>query len=213
VNGLTMKGIVLISGGIDSPVAAYLMAQYDLIALHCDNYPYTEGTVQVAERVTARLEDVLKKKIPLFTVPHGEVLSEFLNVCGVDGRKYTCLLCKRMMFRIGERIAHVMGGDFLVTGESLGQVASQTLQNIYVTSRAVEIPIVRPVIGLDKLDIISIAETVGTYEISIEKASSCRAVPRYPATRAHLETVEALERRLSVEHFVSRAAETVEKVQ
>ncbi|MBU7014106.1 MAG: hypothetical protein HXS52_06725 [Theionarchaea archaeon] len=207
-----MKGIVLNSGGIDSPVAAYLMADHDLIALHCDNHPYTEGTLQIAARVTSRLGDVLKRKIPLFTVSHGDVLTEFQRVCGSDGRKYTCLFCKRMMFRVGERVAHVMGGDFLVTGENLGQVASQTLQNIYVTSRAVRISIVRPVIGLDKLDIISIAETLGTYEISTEKASGCRAVPRYPATRAQLDTVEALERRLPVEHFVARAVETMEKV-
>ncbi|MBU6996367.1 MAG: hypothetical protein HXS41_07205 [Theionarchaea archaeon] len=206
-----MKGIVLMSGGIDSPVAAYLMANYDLIALHCDNNPYTEGAKQAAAAVTARLEDVLKKEIPFFVAPHGEVLTEFLRVCEAEGRKYTCLFCKRMMFRVGERIALDMGGDFLVTGENLGQVASQTLQNILVTSRAVQIPIVRPVIGLDKLDIISIAETVGTYEISTGKAATCRAVPRYPATRAQLHTVEALEKRLPIERLVSRAAEAAEE--
>ena len=190
-----MKGLVLNSGGIDSPVAAYLMADYDLMAVHFDVYPYTK-TQSVAEKVIEQVEKVTKKEIPVVTVPFGDTLSQFLQVCSDKGKKYTCIFCKRMMFRTAEKIAHKTGCNFLITGENLGQVASQTLQNMYVTSRAVTIPIVRPVIGLDKLDIIALAEKIGTFRLSIEKAVGCRAVPKYPVTRAQLDKIEALEQLL-----------------
>lgn len=193
--------MVLNSGGIDSPVAAYIMADHDLIAVHFDAHPYS-NTVQVADHVIVQLNKILKKDIPVVTVPHGEILTQFLDVCGDDGKKYTCIFCRRMMFRTAEKIAHKMGCTFLITGENLGQVASQTLQNMYVTSRAVTIPIVRPVIGLDKLDIIAIAEKIGTFPISIEKAARCRAVPKYPVTKARLDKIEALEELLSVDEFM-----------
>jgi thiamine biosynthesis protein ThiI len=109
------------------------------------------------------------------------------------------------MFRIAQTIAHRHDCQFLITGENLGQVASQTLHNIFVTSRAVTIPIIRPLIGLDKLDIITLAERIGTYEISIENASHCRAVPRYPAIRANLSMIEALEDRLDIQALVDEA--------
>jgi thiamine biosynthesis protein ThiI len=194
-----VRGLVLNSGGIDSPVAAYLMGEYDLIAVHFNNEPYTDSTTRIAEHVIEKLEEVLGKKIPIFTVPHGMILSAFLAGCEDEDKKYTCIFCRRMMFRIAERIAHMKNCNFLLTGENLGQVASQTLQNIYVTSRAVEIPIVRPVIGLDKLDIIAIAEKIGTYDISIENKTYCDAVPRYPVIKAQLERVEAIESLIDIE--------------
>ncbi len=201
-----MRGLVLNSGGIDSPVAAYLMAQHDFAAVHFDNGLYGSAAY-TAEKIIEKLREILKKEIPSYTVPHDVNLSAFLKVCGKEGKKYTCIFCKRMMLRIAERIAQDEHCTFLVTGENLGQVASQTLQNIYVTSRAVTIPVVRPVIGLDKLDIISIAERIGTYNISIEKQIHCDAVPRYPVIKAQLEAIEALERDIDVEELVLRALE------
>lgn len=201
-----MKGLVLNSGGIDSPVAAYVMGHYDLAAVHFDTYPYS-SPVKTAEKITKKLSEVLEKEIPHYTVPLGESLSAFLGVCGTDGKKYTCIFCKRMMFRIAERIALKEFCDFLLTGENLGQVASQTLQNIYVTSRAVEIPIVRPLIGLDKLDVIALAEKIGTYNISIENTESCRAVPQYPAIKAQLEKILTIEARMHVDELVGKALE------
>ncbi len=205
-----MRGLVLISGGIDSPVAAYVMADNDLAAVHFDTSPYSD-TVATAEKVVEKLKEILKREIPFSIVPHGGILSEFLHICGEENRKYTCIFCKRMMFRMAERIAHRETCHFLITGENLGQVASQTLKNIYVTSRAVEIPIVRPLIGLDKLDIISIAEKISTYDISVEKASECSAVPKYPAVRGHLEKIEALEKSLDIQSHTQKALEAAEK--
>ncbi len=204
-----MKGILLNSGGIDSPVAAYLMAEHDLISVHFDSQPYSGGTERIAGRISQKLSELSKKEISNFTVSHGENLSQFIAVCGKEDRKYTCIFCKRMMFRVAEEIARIEHGDFLLTGENLGQVASQTLPNIYAISRVVDTPIVRPLIGLDKLDIITIAEKIGTYDISIEKVTPCSAVPQYPVVRAQLERIEALESRIDLEALVKKAVKTM----
>lgn len=204
-----MKGLVLNSGGIDSPVATYVMGEHDLLTVHFDSSPYAVHTAEIAEKTVERLNEVLGKDISMITIHHGNTLSEFLKKCGKDNIKYTCIFCKRMMLKTAERIAHMNQCDFLVTGENLGQVASQTLQNIYVTSRAVSIPVVRPLIGLDKLDIITIAENIDTYTISTEKAVPCKAVPQYPAIRAHLARVEAVEERFDIEGLIKKALQTV----
>ncbi|MBU7032560.1 MAG: tRNA 4-thiouridine(8) synthase ThiI [Theionarchaea archaeon] len=200
-----MRGLLLNSGGIDSPVAAYKMADYDLMAIHFDNSPYSTGTSLVAGKIIDRLTQTLGKDIPSITAHLGNSLSTFLDNCEKEDRKYTCIFCKRMMFRIAQTFAHRNNCQFLITGENLGQVASQTLHNIYVTSRAVALPIIRPLIGLDKLDIITLAERIGTYEISIENSSQCRAVPRYPAIRANLSVIEALEKRLDISGLIDEA--------
>ncbi|MGD2248386.1 MAG: hypothetical protein PVF58_08255 [Candidatus Methanofastidiosia archaeon] len=194
-----MRGLVLHSGGIDSPVAAYIMAKagFTLHAVHFDMNPFNE-TRFIAEKVMTTLTTVVPGTIPLVYIPMGEALSQFLKVCGKEGKKYTCIFCKRTMYRIAEQVALKNECSFLVTGENLGQVASQTLTNIFVTSKAVDIPIVRPLIGLDKLDIISIAEDIGTYNISIQKKTQCTAVPAYPAVRAQLNKIEALEDTLDI---------------
>jgi thiamine biosynthesis protein ThiI len=204
-----VRGLVLNSGGIDSPVAAYLMAKCDLVAIHFNNEPYTDDTTRIAELIVEKLEEVLGKNVPTITVPHGLILSTFLASCKDEDRKYICIFCRRMMFRIAERIAHMKNCNFLLTGENLGQVASQTLQNIYVTSKAVKIPIVRPVIGLDKLDIIAIAEKIGTYDISIENKTRCDAVPRYPVIKAQLERIEAIESLIDIETAIQEALRNV----
>lgn len=207
-----MRGLLLNSGGIDSPVAAYVMGKrdYQLKAVHFDNRPYTTDTTEIALKTLKKVSDVLGKDIPFFAAPHGEILSAFINICEKEDRKYTCIYCKRMMLRTAEKVARRENCDFLITGENLGQVASQTLQNIYVTSRAVMMPIVRPLIGLDKLDIIALAEKIGTYTISIEKAAFCSAVPRYPVVRAQMQKIESIEKRLNIEKLVSKAFENSE---
>ena len=202
---MTAKGLVLNSGGIDSPVAAYVMARYGLKTVHFTMEPYSTGTARIAENVISHLNEILKREIPTVTVPYGQVLSEFLKTSKTDERKYTCIFCKRMMFRTAERIAHREGCNFLITGENLGQVASQTLQNIFVASKAVSLPIVRPLIGLDKLDIITIAEQIGTYNISIEMITHCDAVPTYPAIRASLQKIEAIEKHIDIEGLIQEA--------
>lgn len=208
-----MKGVALNSGGIDSPVASHIMMErgYDISCVFFDNTPYTDERTKKRTLLTVkRIEEVHKKRIQTFVIPNGHNLSSFFKICGREGRKYTCIFCRRMMFRIAENVAHTMGCDFLVTGENLGQVASQTSTNIYVTSRAVTIPIIRPLIGLDKLDIIRIAKRIGTYNISIQKAVCCFATPQYPAIRASLEKIEDIEKRINIKESVETSIKNME---
>jgi len=188
-----MKVVATISGGIDSPVAAYLMLKrgVDVVAFHMDNTPFIgDRARQKTTMVVTRLEEVTGSSIKFYIAPHGPNLAAFSQHCSPN---LTCLLCKRMIMRIGEKIAKKEGAQALVTGDSLGQVASQTLQNLVVTSNAVSIPILRPLIGLDKLEITRIAEEIGTYPISCLSAGDCKAVPQRPATSAILERVSEQE--------------------
>lgn len=208
-----MRGIALNSGGIDSPVACHLMMEkgYDIWCVFFDNTPYTdERTKKRAISTVKRLEKIHKKRIKTFYIPNGHSLSAFFKGCGRRGRKYTCIFCRRMMFRVAEKVAERESCDFLVTGENVGQVASQTLTNILVTSHSTPIPIVRPLIGLDKLDIIAIAQRIGTYPLSIQKAVCCFATPKYPATRASLEVIEEIERKMSINELVETSVGRME---
>jgi thiamine biosynthesis protein ThiI len=183
------KGVILLSGGIDSPVAAHLIAGKgaELYPLYFDNAPYADEEMREhAIRLANRLKELHSDFHALVVLPHGESLAEFANKCE---RKYTCVLCKRMMFRAASEYAKRVGAAFLVTGDSLGQVACQTLPNMVACEQASAMPIVRPLIGLDKQEIITIAKEIGTYELSTAPAGSCGIVPDRPATQSTLEAV------------------------
>jgi thiamine biosynthesis protein ThiI len=195
----------LISGGIDSPVAVYLMMKKDVevIALHFDNRPFTdENQLNKTLELIKHLEKLFDRRIKTYVIPHGENQIAFAGNCK---RKLGCVLCRRMMFRIAERIAEKENADAILTGESLGQVASQTLSNIMVESQAVKIPILRPLIGLDKVEIIDIAKEIGTYDISISPGMCCTIVPKKPATQARLEKVLADEKRLNINSLLEES--------
>ncbi len=202
-----MKFVSLISSGIDSPVATYLLSKKadEIILLHGDIIPFTDQ--REIENFTV-LVDHLKKIIPCFiktyVIPHGESLNTFKQNC--DNR-YTCVFCKRILLKYGERIAKNEGADAIIMGDSLGQVASQTLQNIRAIDDAIDIPILRPLIGLDKEDVVRIAKKIGTYEISILPSAECNAVPKKPATRAKLERILKEENKINVDKLVKKAVE------
>jgi thiamine biosynthesis protein ThiI len=182
----------------------------DIIALHMDNRPFTdEKQVNKAIAQIKHLEKLNKTKIKMYVVPHGNTQLAFARNCK---RNLQCVLCRRMMFRIGEKIAHTEGAVALVTGESLGQVASQTLQNIRVESQAVKIPILRPLIAFDKVEIENIAKKIGTYKISIAPGLCCTIVPRKPATRAKLSTVLSEEKKIDIMALLEEAVEGTEVV-
>ena len=194
-----MKVVALISGGIDSPVAAYLMLKKDLevIALHLDNRPFTDEK-QMNKTITQveKLKEVTKKEIKTYVVPHGDNQLEFAKNCK---RNLECVLCRRMMLRIAEKISEKEGAFAIVTGESLGQVASQTLRNIKVESQAINIQVIRPLIGFDKIEIEAIAKKIGTYEISILPGLCCTIVPDKPSTAAHLYRVLDEEKKIDID--------------
>jgi thiamine biosynthesis protein ThiI len=146
----------------------------------------------------------------MYIVPHGKNLETFMEKAP---RKLTCLLCKRMMYRIAERIADIERAEGIVTGEAIGEQASQTITNLRVLDEAaVNYPIFRPLLGFDKTETEELARKIGTFETSTRKAKGCTAAPIQPATRAKLQIVKKAEEKLDVEGMVResvRAARTV----
>src|SRR5512139_3995508 len=196
-----MKFIVLVSSGIDSPVAAYMLSKKadEIILVHADNRPFTDDR-EIEKFIT--LAKYLKKQIPsrlkVILIPHGQTLRSYKTRCN---NKFACIVCKRMMLRYAEAIAKKEHADAIVMGDSLGQVASQTLRNIRVVEQAVSIPILRPLIGFDKEDTIQIAKKIGTFDLSISPADGCGAVPIKPSTQARLEQILTEEKKINVDEL------------
>ena len=197
------RGLLLISGGIDSPVAGYLMQKkgVGMSAIH-----FSKGGVGLEK--TRELVKMLAAGHPmkLYVADHKHFMEEIVQHCD---RRFTCVLCKRMMFRVAEKIAQREKYDFLITGCNLGQVASQTLDNIGVTSSAVKMIIIRPLLCYDKQETMDLAKKLGTYETSIIKAPDCCYVPMHPATKARLDLVEQEEARIDVNKLVEEAVNSV----
>jgi len=197
-----MKFVSLISSGIDSPVATYMISKTakELILVYGDIRPFTNNKeINNFKKIAIHLKKTCKSKIKIYIIPHGENLSIYKQSC-FD--RYTCIFCKRMLVRYAEKIAQKKGANAIVMGDSLGQVASQTLQNIKVIDQAIEIPILRPLIGFDKEEIVKIAKEIGTYNISILPSKGCNAVPYKPATKAKLENILSEEKKINVEELV-----------
>jgi tRNA uracil 4-sulfurtransferase len=198
------RGVALVSGGIDSPVALYYLLRqgHDITAVHMDNRPFTDDSP--LEKVTdhlVQLGERFGRKIPLYVLPHGETQVTLMRE---TDRHVGCVLCRRFMWRAAERIGVREGASFLATGEALGQVASQTLSNMRSATCAVNLPIVRPLIGLDKQEIEAMAKSIGTYGISTRPGLCCQAVPPHPATRSRLVQILAEEQRIDVDAIVDK---------
>jgi thiamine biosynthesis protein ThiI len=207
-----IKLISLISGGIDSPVATYLMLDRsaEVIGLYLDNRPFTdENTKNKVLELIRQIGKVTDQKLKLYIVPHGENQSLFAKNCD---RHVGCILCRRMMLRIGAKLAAREGAVGLITGDSLGQVASQTLQNLYVESQAIDMPIIRPLIGLDKLEIEEYAKRIGTYDISIGPGLCCTIVPKKPSTKAKLDRIVQEEKKVDLESMLENVLSKAEVV-
>ncbi|MFH1100473.1 MAG: hypothetical protein V1726_00345 [Methanobacteriota archaeon] len=208
-----MKYVSLISSGIDSPVATYLLSKEaeEVVLLHADNRPFTDDReVENFVRLAKYLKSLGVSKYSAYLIPHGETLAMYQRM---SERRFTCVFCKRMMLRYAERMAVREHADAIVMGDSLGQVASQTLQNIRVVEQAVKLPVLRPLIGFDKEDVVQIAKEIGTYEFSIMKSAGCGAVPVKPSTKASLDQVLAEEQNVDVERLVKQAIAGVQIVQ
>jgi len=197
-----MKFVSLISSGIDSPVATYLLSNKveEIILLHADNRPFTDDREIEKFVILAKfLKTLIPSKLTAMLIPHGQLLQTYKTRCD---NKFTCIVCKRMMLRYAEAIAKKEHADAIVMGDSLGQVASQTLQNIRVVEEAVDILILRPLIGFDKEDTIQIAKKIGTFNLSIAPAGECKAVPIKPSTQARIEQIQAEEQKINIDELV-----------
>ncbi|MBD3260852.1 MAG: hypothetical protein GF334_04115 [Candidatus Altiarchaeales archaeon] len=189
-----MKGLCLLSSGIDSPVAAYLLHENNL-ALEFIHMFVDESSCEIA----SSLRDLIDGGIPLHVV---SVLDMHEAITGNTQNRFHCVLCKRMFYRLACRLAFGVDAQVLVTGESIGQVASQTLDNLCVLDDASDLPVLRPLIGMDKNEIIDVSRAAGLYEASIADQSPCPFVPRKPATQARLNHIRKQEDKLDVEKIV-----------
>jgi len=205
------RAVSLFSGGIDSPVAAWMMMKRGLEVhpLFMDQTPHVGPSyiTRVKESFRAVAEYVPMDGFKLFSSPMGPVMTRILES---PEPRYTCIMCKRSMYRIAEAYAEDNGLKAVVTGESLGQVASQTMANLFVLDDAVSIPVLRPLIGLDKVEIEDIARTVGTYSITARKVEGCTAVPPNPATRSKIMVISRLEEELGLPSLCREAAAGVD---
>jgi len=197
-----MRGVMLMSGGIDSPVALhYLLREgHEMLAVHLDNRPFTDDSP--LEKIVDHLRllrERYQQGIPLYVLPHGPTQVTLMRT---TDRHVGCVLCRRFMWRGAERIAQREGASFLATGEALGQVASQTLSNMRSATSSVTLPIVRPLIGFDKGEIETVAKEIGTYGISTRPGVCCQAVPDRPATRSNLVQILQQEQLVDVDQLV-----------
>lgn len=212
--GTNGKGMVLLSGGIDSPVAAWMMAKRGMVidAVHFHSYPYTSPRAQQKVEELAEIISSYCGKINMTVINLLPIQEEIVSNCPEDE---TTILVRRFMMRIAEKIALKQNDLMLITGENLGQVASQTAEALVVTDQSVELPVMRPLIGMDKVEIMDMARRIGTYEKSIEPYEDCCTVflPKHPVTKPKLERILNSESRLDVDRLVEMAVNSAEKIE
>ncbi len=204
--GMGGHAVSLLSGGLDSPVSSWMIARrgVELEMVHFVSPPYTSQMAQDKVLELARLLTAYCGRMIVHIIPFTEIQEEIRKNCPEE---YFTLIMRRFMMRISEAVAKKAGAKALVTGESLGQVASQTMAALAVTEDVTTMPILRPLIGMDKVEIIRIARDIGTFETSILPYEDCCTVftPRHPATRPEIEAVRAAESVLDVDALVERA--------
>ena len=212
--GTNGRGMVLLSGGIDSPVAAWMMSKRGMVidAVHFHSYPYTSPRAQQKVEELAEIISLYCGKINMTVINLLPIQEEIVNNCPEDE---TTILVRRFMMRIAEKIALKQKDLMLITGENLGQVASQTAEALVVTDQSVELPVMRPLIGMDKVEIMDMAKKIGTYEKSIEPYEDCCTVflPKHPVTKPRLEKILNSESKLDVDRLVDMAVNSAEQVE
>jgi len=197
--GSAGKLLLLISPGIDSPVAGYLMMKRGakIIAVHMKHSDYGEEKVK---RILKVLSDYSPKEIELVVVDHYDILKDIVKkLKDIKEERWTCVFCKYSMVKMAEDIARKKGALGIVTGDSLGQVASQTLNNLYIVSQATNLPIYRPLIGMDKNEIERIAREIGTYDVFVSSPEeTCPFKPRYVVAQEKVERFETIRRKIGI---------------
>lgn len=211
--GMSGKAISLLSGGIDSPVASWMIAKrgVSLDMIHFFSYPYTSPEAKEKMLDLARILVPWCGRLHVHVVPFTKIQETLMRQCPEE--LFTVLM-RRFMMRIAEAVAHRTGCRGIVTGESLGQVASQTMEAMGVTGAVCTLPVFRPVVGMDKEEIVQIARRIGTFETSILPFEDCCTVftPRHPRTKPTLEEIEAAELNLDVAAMVEDAVANTERV-
>lgn len=211
--GSSGKGVLMLSGGIDSPVAGFMLARRGmrLDAVHFHSYPYTSEAAKKKVETLCKMVSEYAGSMNLYVVKFTHIQEEIHEKCPEE---LMITMMRRLMMRITEKIASSHGGQAIITGESLGQVASQTIESITSSNSVVKLPVLRPLIALDKLEIIEIANKIGTYDTSILPYEDCCTVflPKFPAIKPKMETILKAESALDVETLVNEAIENLEVI-
>ena len=211
--GCNGRAVTLLSGGIDSPVSSYMIAKrgVQVIPVHFFSFPYTseqakEKVIELAQKLT-----VYCGRLTVEIVPFTHIQEEIREKCPEE---LFTLIMRRFMMRISQMVADANGCSALITGENLGQVASQTMQAMAVTEECVTLPVLRPLIGMDKREIVEIARKIGTFDTSILPYEDCCTVftPRHPRTKPHLDEILEAEKALDVEALTEEAFRNIERV-
>lgn len=212
--GASGKVVSLISGGIDSPVASFYAMKRGckVIFIHFHSFPYTG--IESIEKVK-KIVKILNKfqfKSKIYFVPFADLQMEIFTKTAGDLGRFRVVLYRRFMLRIANKISEIENGNAIITGDSIGQVASQTLENIKAINEVSKLPVLRPLITFDKEEIINKAKEIGTYEISIlPHCDTCtRFMPRHPATKANIEIVKKIEENLDIEKLIANAMTNAE---
>ncbi len=212
--GINGRAAALLSGGIDSPVAAYMIAKRGvaLDLVHFFSYPYTSQQAKDKVLELARLLTPYTGQLIVHVVPFTAIQEELRRSCPEE---LFTIVMRRFMMRIAQKVAERCGAKALVTGESLGQVASQTMDAMHVTGAVVNLPVLRPVVGMDKEEIVQISRKIGTYDTSILPYEDCCTVftPRHPRLRPVLGEVEHAEEKLDLDKMVQAAVDGIERIQ
>ena len=211
--GSNGRAVTLLSGGIDSPVSSYMIARrgVKLIPVHFFSFPYTSEAAKEKVIQLARLLTPYCGSMQMEIVPFTHIQEEIRAKCPEE---YFTLIMRRFMMRIATKVAQKNNASAIVTGENLGQVASQTMQAMASTQAVTDLPTLQPLVGMDKKDIIRIANHIGTFETSILPYEDCCTVftPRHPKTKPKLQEVEAVEQALDVEALVEEAYNGIERI-
>ena len=205
--------VTLLSGGIDSPVSTYMIARRGvrLIPIHFFSFPYTSEAAKEKVLELAKLLTDYCGRMTVEVVPFTHIQEEIRDKCPEE---YFTLIMRRFMMRIAERIAVSNGAKAIVTGENLGQVASQTMEAMASTQAVTHLPVLQPLIGMDKAEIVTLARQIGTFDTSILPYEDCCTVftPRHPRTKPRVSEVEAVEKALDVKALVEEALNGIERV-
>ncbi len=213
-SGSNGKAMLLLSGGIDSPVAGYMIGKrgVHLEAVHFFSYPYTSDRAKDKVLKLGKIIAAYTGSLKVHVVPFTDIQLQIRDKCPEE---HLTLVMRRFMMQISERIARKNGCSALITGESIGQVASQTMGALYVTDDAVSMPVFRPLIGMDKEEIVEISRKIDTYETSILPYEDCCTVftPRHPSTKPKLEKVLLSQNQLDIERLIDEAVEGTEIIE
>ena len=209
--GSSGKAICLMSGGIDSPVAAYSCAKRGVenIWLHFHSFPFVSNTSIIKVKELGKIFLNYQPRLKIYFIPFHKIQ---MQIKTKTLPKYRILLYRRLMLRIAEQIAKKENCEALITGESLGQVSSQTLSNINIIARAIKIPILRPLIGMDKIEIINLAKKIKTYQVSIKPQEDCCTlfVPKHATAKGKIEIVKELEKKLDIKKMIAQTIKSIE---